>query len=114
MGLIRKIPRPAKRSSRWRSQAHERHVRSHECVACTSQVDIEAAHVRLGSHTGMSQKPHDWLLVPLCAVCHRTGPQSQHKVGEATFWQIVGKDPFLVIDALIRTSPKRSEIYMER
>lgn len=110
MGLIRKIPRAPKRSSRWRNRAHENHVKSHECVSCTSQADIEGAHVRLGSHTGMGQKPHDWLMVPLCHPCH----VHQHYVGEASFWVEVGKDPYAVIEALIRTSPKRSEIEAER
>lgn len=110
MNLIRKIPRSPKRSSRWRNRAHENHVRSHECVSCTSQADIEGAHVRLGSHTGMGQKPNDWLMVPLCHQCHT----HQHLVGEASFWVEVGKDPYAVIEALIRTSPKRAEIEAER
>jgi hypothetical protein len=114
MGLIRKIPRPAKRSSRWRCKAHENHVKSHECVSCTSQADIEGAHVRIGSHTGMGQKPHDWLMVPLCVRCHRTLPAAQHNDGEVTFWRKLGKDPFAIIEELIATSPKRAEIMIER
>ncbi len=109
MNLIRKIPRAAKRSSRWRSRAHESHVRSHECVACTSQAEIEGAHVRIGSHTGIGQKPHDWLMVPLCRNCHR----HQHAVGEMSFWVEAGKDPQKIIQALIATSPKRAEIQAE-
>lgn len=114
MSLIRKIPRAAKRSSRWRSKAHENHVKSHECVACTSEADIEGAHVRIGSHTGLGQKPHDWLMVPLCARCHRTAGLSQHNDGELSFWRKLGKDPFAIIEALIKTSPKKAEIMQER
>lgn len=114
MNLIRRIPKPPKRSSRWRSKAHENHVKSHECVACTSQVDIEGAHVRIGSHTGLGQKPHDWLMVPLCARCHRLSGTSQHNDGEVSFWAKLGKDPFAIIEELIRTSPKRAEIIAER
>jgi hypothetical protein len=120
MNLIRKIPTKAKRSSRWRSIAHCNHVRLHECVGCGSHTSIVAAHVRLGSHTGLSQKPHDWLTVPLC-----DGPEAnidsqlgchnrQHIVGEATFWRNIGKDPAPIIEALIDTSPKRVEIRAER
>lgn len=114
MSLIRKIPRSPKRSSRWRNKAHENHVKSHECVSCTSQADIEGAHVRIGSHTGLGQKPHDWLMVPLCVRCHRTAALSQHNDGEVSFWTKLGKDPFAIIEDLIRTSPKRDEIRMER
>lgn len=110
MSLIRKIPKAPKRSSRWRSKAHENHVRSHECVSCTSQADIEGAHVRIGSHTGMGQKPNDWLMVPLCHTCH----QHQHTVGEMSFWVEVGKDPHAIIEALVATSPKRAEIMSVR
>lgn len=48
VGLPRRIPRPAKRSTRWRSQAHLNFVRSHECCipGCTgrpiwSGIDVE-------------------------------------------------------------------------
>jgi hypothetical protein len=120
MGLVRKIPKAPKRSSRWRSQAHCNHVRSHECVGCGSQTGIVAAHVRKGSHTGIGEKPHDWLTVPLCdgiqvnidgqLGCHNR----QHMAGEDTFWKGVGKDPFAIIAELIASSPKRAEIERER
>ena len=105
MTLPRRIPKPAKRASRWRSQAHASFVRSHECFVpgCTSR-PIEFAHVRLGSGGGMGQKPDDWRGVSLCAEHHRR----QHNIGEATFWQ--GIDVEGLISAFIKASPRRAQI----
>lgn len=100
----RKIPKQPKRSSRWRSQAHAKHVRGHSCCACDSTANIEFAHVRKGSGAGMGQKPDDWHAVGLCASCHRR----QHEVGEDTFWQ--GKDLPALIDFYCRSSPRAAEI----
>jgi len=110
--MLRKIPKKAKRASRWRSQAHLSHVRSHACVACDCDVRtmIEAAHVRIGSGTGMGQKPDDWRAVPLCKVCHA----QQHEIGERTFWDRLALDPETVIVELIKGSPRRTEINAER
>lgn len=99
--LLRKNP---KRASRWRSQAHCRHVRSHACSACGATAGIEAAHVRTGSGAGMGQKPDDWRAVSLCWSCH----DRQHAVGEETFWQ--GRDVEALIAAFIASSPRRREI----
>ncbi len=108
MNLIRKIPKPPKRSTRWRSQAHCNHVRSHACLICNDTVAIEVAHVRFGSGAGIGQKPDDWLTVSLCRDCHRR----QHEVGEPSFWR-----NFPVADAIeefIKSSPKRAEIERKR
>lgn len=108
-----KKPKAAKRATRWRSQAHMNHVRSFACAVCWSTVNIEAAHVRLGSGAGIGQKPDDWRAVPLCGRgggtdggegCHAR----QHRVGEATFW--TGWDVEKLIDSLIQASPRRREI----
>lgn len=105
--LPRKISKPAKRSRRWRSISHCNFVRGHVCSKCGSDVNIEVAHVRLGSHTGMGQKPHDYRTVSLCGGpegCHNL----QHSVGERTFWAgIVVED---IIEAFCRASPKAAEI----
>jgi len=80
--------------------------------------NIEAAHVRLGSNTGMGQKPDDWRTVPLCA-----GPYSdikgqlgchnrQHVLGEASFWRAAKMDPEALIKELIAASPKRADIVL--
>lgn len=102
--LPRKISKPAKRSRRWRSISHCNFVRGHVCSKCGSDVNIEVAHVRLGSHAGLSQKPHDYRTLSLCAECHR----DQHSVGERTFWAgIVVED---IIEAFCKASPKAAEI----
>ncbi len=103
--LPRRIPKPTKRASRWRSQAHAAFVRSHEC--CVPGCDgrpIEFAHVRMGSGAGVGQKPDDWRGVSLCADHHR----EQHAVGEATFWG--DRDIEALIEAFIKASPRRSQI----
>jgi len=102
--LPRRIPKAPKRSSRWRSIAHCNFVRSHACSMCDSTAGIQVAHVRLGSHAGIGQKPDDWRTVSLCASCHRL----QHGLGEETFWQ--GKDVAALIDAFCKAGPKRAEI----
>lgn len=112
--LPARIPKKAKRSTRWRSPAHTTWIRGFSCCDCGSQTNIAAAHVRLGSHCGMAQKPDDWRTVPLC-----DGPNSnidgqlgchnrQHIVGEATFWK--GRDVEALIAAFCHASPKRREI----
>jgi hypothetical protein len=106
MSLPPRIPKKPKRQSRWRSQAHLSFVRSHACSNCGSMAAIEAAHVRLGSHTGIGQKPDDFRAVSLCRDCH----QRQH-TGEATFWKDRNVED--LIAAFIKASPKRREIEQE-
>jgi hypothetical protein len=109
--MIRKLPKKTKRESRFRSQKHLRHIRSHYCVMCGADAPIEAAHVRLGGNGGMGFKPDDFHAVALCGGsdgCH----QRQHTIGERTFWQ--GKDVQAIIDEFIRTSPVRREIEHHR
>lgn len=107
--LPRRIPKQAKRASRWRSQAHCNFVRSHECsvVGCTDR-PIEVAHVRMGSGAGIGQKPDDWRTVSLCRSHHAR----QHEVGERTFW--AGIDVDGLCNAFAAASPKAAEIRMEK
>lgn len=104
--LPKRIPKAPKRESRWRSQAHCNFVRSHACSVCGSITAIEVAHVRIGSGAGMAQKPDDWNTVSLCKPCH----QSQHHVGERTFWEAAGIDPTALAEAFAKASPKAAEI----
>jgi 5-methylcytosine-specific restriction endonuclease McrA len=104
--LPKRIPKTPKRESRWRSQAHCNFVRSHACSVCGSTAAIEVAHVRIGSGAGMAQKPDDWNTVSLCKPCH----QSQHHVGERTFWEAVSIDPTALAEAFAKASPKAVEI----
>lgn len=106
MALPRRIPKPTKRASRWRSQAHAAFVRSHECCipGCTAR-PIEFAHVRKGSGAGIGQKPDDWRGVSLCAEHHRR----QHTIGEEAFWR--GIDVEALIREFIAASPRRHQIH---
>jgi hypothetical protein len=108
MNLPRRIPKPAKRASRWRSQAHCNFVRSHACSVCDSTTAIEVAHVRLGSGAGIGQKPDDFRTVSLCRECHAT----QHRVGEATFWR--GLDVEKLIAEFCKASPRAYAIAEEK
>lgn len=108
--LPARIPKKAKRASRWRSQAHTKHVRSFACSNCGTTENIQAAHVRMGSGAGVGQKPDDFRCVSLCGPhgmhpgCHTM----QHQVGEETFWS--GRDVEALIEAFIKASPRRHEI----
>lgn len=88
------------RSPRVRNDAFLRFVRSLPCAACSGPAPNHAAHLRTGSlaynkrATGAGEKPSDQWCTPLCQECHLTGPQAQHRTGEAVFWTRVGKDPF--------------------
>lgn len=105
MNFPARLPKKAKRSTRWRSVAHCNHVRGHACSidGCTGR-PIEVAHVRLGSGAGVGQKPDDFRTLSLCRDHHA----EQHRAGERTFWQ--GRDVEALIAFFNRTSPKRREI----
>jgi hypothetical protein len=106
-----RIPKKAKRASRWKSQAHRDYVRSHACCKCGSMTAVEFAHVRLGSGAGMGQKPDDFRGISLCHDCHTGAALAQHNVGERTFWR--GVDVEGLIAAFIKTSPRRAQIEQE-
>lgn len=65
---------------------------------------MQAAHIRLGTHTGMGQKPDDWHAVGLCKECH----DRQHTIGEETFWK--GRDFHAIKEAYINASARRADI----
>lgn len=104
--LPRRIPKPAKRSTRWRSQAHCNFVRSHACCACGSTAAIEVAHVRIGTGAGMGQKPHDYWTISLCHECH----SAQHRLGETTFERANNISMKALAEEFAKASPRRVEI----
>jgi hypothetical protein len=107
MTLPRKIPKAAKRSSRWRSIAHCNFVRSHHCCSpLCGGFPIEVAHIRLGSGSGIGQKPDDWNTISLCRDCHA----EQHRVGEATFAKRFKVDLSGMAEQFAAASPKAAEI----
>lgn len=107
MTLPPRIPKPKKRASRWRSQAHCNYVRAHQCCVpgCVER-PIEVAHVRNGSGAGIGQKPDDFRCVSLCRSHHA----EQHREGELTFWRTRGIQVDDLIAEFNRASPKRAEI----
>lgn len=122
--LPRRTTVATRRSLRWRSPAHTKWVSGFACCMCGSATNVVAAHVRLGSHTGMGQKPDDWRVAPLC-----DGPNSnidkqlgchnrQHIIGEWTFWeqyeQEHGQTVEQLLDELAAKSPKAGEIRKAR
>jgi hypothetical protein len=119
MTLPQRIPKPKKRASRWRSQAHCNFVGEHACARCgfiPEKGRNQAAHVRVGSGAGIGQKPDDWRTVSLCgphgdeAGCHAL----QHRIGEPAFWRGYatrkGQSVEQLIAEFIKASPKRHEI----
>ena len=83
-------------------------LRTLGCVIC--QRPAEAAHVRYGDpargkpHTPMSRRPGDNYAVPLCAECHRDGPDAQHKSNERNWWKRKCIDPLNLTAALYEAS----------
>ena len=65
-----------------RCPGHLAYVRGFMCAveSDSCQGPIEAAHLRLGTHTGIGQKPSDDMAIPLCRHHHAEAHQ-----GEATF-----------------------------
>jgi hypothetical protein len=59
----------------------------------------------LGKRNAMGAKPSDYFAVPLCRSCHQSDENSQHKVGEHTFWHHVGLNPLLVCEDLQKAAP---------
>lgn len=104
--LPARIPKKAKRDSRWRSPAHCNFVRSHACSVCGATAPIEVAHVRLGSGAGIGQKPDDFRTASLCREHHAM----QHTIGEASFWREFEIDPEALVEAFAKASPKAREI----
>ena len=87
------------RQPRERDPGYLAFLRRLPCVVCGATRRIEAAHVRAGyssagwAPTGMMQKPDDARAVPLCATCHREGPNAQHRANERQWWSGHGIDP---------------------
>lgn len=79
----RRPPRPPRRTLAVRDPEYRAFVRKHPCCVCGSRQFIEAAHT--GEDGGMAMKASDSSCVPLCAWCHRCGPESYHVIGKLAF-----------------------------
>jgi hypothetical protein len=84
---------------RVRDNAYLAYLRRQPCEACGSVHRIEAAHIRSGypeagwPPTGMQVKPSDFRALSLCSLCHREGPDAQHKSNERAWWSAKGIYP---------------------
>lgn len=90
--------------------AHLSAVRQCPCIKCGMEPAGEAAHVRqnsasFGKRQAIGTKPHDSWTLPVCSACHRTDPDSIHKVGEVNFFAALGINPFLLCCGLYSVSP---------
>lgn len=80
-----------------RNSSYLEFIRKLPCIACSTEVGVQAAHVRASGDGGMGLKPSDYRAVPLCVRCHG----DQHQRGEAAFWRGLGADPNALIIRLI-------------
>ena len=72
-------------------------IRTQPCLVCGSTRWIEAAHT--GPH-GLGQKSPDTSAVPLCAMHHRTGKDSYHRLGPRKFGEAHNLDLAAIVRRL--------------
>ena len=72
-------------------------IRTQPCLVCGSTRWIEAAHT--GPH-GLGQKSPDTSAVPLCAMHHRTGKDSYHRLGPRKFGEVHNLDLAAIVRRL--------------
>jgi hypothetical protein len=84
---------------------HLKNIRQCACLVCGAWPS-ESAHVRFSSakygkvNSGVGSKPSDKFTVPLCASCHREGPDAQHSSGEQSWWARKEIDPLDIAQRL--------------
>jgi hypothetical protein len=99
--LNRVLPRQKRRETPARDWKYRAWIRHLPCAACGSERYVEAAHT--GSDGGMSQKASDYSCIPLCAWCHRCGPESYHVIGRSAFEELHGLNCRALRTRLYRT-----------
>lgn len=104
---IGRKPPESERRGPSRDWLYRRWIRTLPCCACNSTRFVECAHV--GSDGGMSMKCSDYASVPLCAVCHRVGPQAYHWIGRDAFERLHGLNFERLTKRLNRTWRKMQE-----
>ena len=107
MSLPPRIRKEAKRTGRWKSQAHCTFVRSHQCcVTDCNRRPIEVAHLRKGTDAGMGRKASDYYAISLCKHHHA----EQHQIGEDTFAKEHSLDLHALAAAFAKASPKARDV----
>jgi hypothetical protein len=76
------VSKKAAKKKSERSTKHLAALRQLPCLACGCDPCGEAAHVRMGSQTGLGKKPSDYRAIPLCHEDHML----QHARGEEVWW----------------------------
>jgi hypothetical protein len=66
---------------------HHRRVALMPCLAC-GVWPVEVHHVRHDGRTSITRNHK--LVIPLCSVCHRTGPNAVHTIGHPAFNELHG------------------------
>ena len=115
MSQIKPMTEVRQKQKREKLPTYLTYIRMCDCLACGKSAPSEAAHIRYPDlrygkmMTGMQEKPHDKWTVPLCAWCHREGPNAQHKMNERKFWKERNIDPVETAARLYEAS-RRNEI----
>jgi hypothetical protein len=97
------------RNPRRHDEKHLQFIRGLPCIRCLDNTATEAAHLRRADAriakpiTGISIKPDDRFVLPLCGKDHRR----QHAIGEKNFW--VDCEPELWALALYSISGDHAE-----
>lgn len=86
------------------------HQRQSPCVFTGSDT-VEVAHIRKGTNTGISQKPHDYYTLPIDYRLHK----EQHQHGEITFYQTQANEyPLTTIEAFLAMSKLSYLVWLVR
>lgn len=109
MGTSPRRHRQGKGKSEMKRQHDDKHltfIRTLPCAICADNTSTEAAHVRAADPrfakraVGMSEKPDDMWVTPLCGKCHKR----QHAMSEQHFWHLNRRDPHVLAMALWHNS----------
>ncbi|MEQ8282909.1 MAG: hypothetical protein RIC04_14225 [Parvibaculum sp.] len=98
---------PGQRQPRLRDKTHLHAIAQLPCVVpgCGTR-PVHVAHIRFASAidgaplAGKAMKPDDWRVLPLCPAHHIDGPQAQHRINEALFWEGHDINPYALARAL--------------
>ena len=86
------MTRPAKTKA---AVEHLRRVKALPCGLCGAAAPSDAHHPRC--FAGMGEKCSDWLVIPLCRLCH-----SNFHDGDRALWRIYKKDEPAILAETIK------------